>query len=423
MSHRQPAARSSLPRHLLVLGVAAALLLGAGPAGAQNRAAGPKPEDDPGGHILAEVQPLHLALLTLGAAAQPQLGACEAATFLRLGEHSAFRVWTIEDPRNNPKTRALIGAGSLLASLAGDQKGWTELALFEAGDKFNCWTLIDTLKVRHLPGDLLLRVRDERPIPKPQENDLELDAYYTMLIWAGETAESALQKAARRDVTYRHLFEEPKKYRGEVVFLRGKLKRLIRYDAPQHLREAGFPDLYEGWIFDEVYGANPFCVLFTELPRDVPVGEKLDLEVSFAGYFYKKYRYRAGDNFKANERRDAPLLIGRTLVRLTPAAPAGEEENWGKGLVPLFLGLIIATAGFVLVLALWFRHNDRRVQRRLAGVRNQEFVLPTPDGEIPSAGEVTNPPPVPTERGEENGTGPAPPSPGEPLLRSDRPGL
>ena len=68
--------------------------------------------------------------------------------------------------------------------------------------------------------------------------------------------------------------------------------------------------LYEGWIFDDLYIANPFCVLFTELPPGLHVGEKLEYRVGFDGYFFKRYRYKDGQGTV----RDCPLFIGRTLA-------------------------------------------------------------------------------------------------------------
>lgn len=394
-----------------LLGLGAVVALVAGTLGAQDKTGDVQLKDDPpNNQILVEIQPLHLAALTIGAAGQPQLGPCEAVNFLRLGDHPNYRAWTIEDPLNSPRERALIGASTLFLAGLGNAQSLpadltaqlTGLALFKAGDQFNCWTLVDTTRVRRLSRFVLDLVEDEKPIPRPLGNDLELQTYFQMLMWAGETSQKAFEKAARKDVTYRQLFEQPRKYRGEVVYLEGRLQRLSKDEAPQQLRQAGFPFLYEGWIFAEGYGANPFGVLFTELPAHIEVGEKLNVQVAFSGYSYKKYRYMAGDSKKANERRDAPLLIGRTLTRLSPL-PVEEDANWGRGLVPLFLMGLIGTAGFVLVLGLWFRHNDRRVQRRLAVVRPREFVLPAPEDEKNLAAEVTNAPDLPTENGGEGG--------------------
>src|SRR4051794_33730058 len=114
MRHRQPTGRSpcTLSRHF-VLGAVVALFAGTGTVGAQNKTSDPPPKDEPpGNQILAEIQPLHLAVLTVGASAQPQLGSCEAVTFLRLGEHPQYRTWTIEDPLSSPRNRALVGAST-----------------------------------------------------------------------------------------------------------------------------------------------------------------------------------------------------------------------------------------------------------------------------------------------------------------------
>jgi hypothetical protein len=83
-------------------------------------------------------------------------------------------------------------------------------------------------------------------------------------------------------------------------------------DAPKPLLNDGIKLLYEGWIFPESEdgGANPYCVIFTELPKDVELGERVSYRVVCDAYFFKIYRYKAG----ADKTRDAPLLIGRTFA-------------------------------------------------------------------------------------------------------------
>src|SRR5262249_39498868 len=154
------------------------------------------------------------------------------------------------------------------------------------------------------------RVIDRRPIPSEDRIDPpeEVKAYCLALTTAHATSSEAFANSARRDLTYAHLFEEPEKYRGEVVHYQGRLKRVRQFDAPEFIRDY-LPVIYECWLFDlKVYGANPLGVLVTELPRGVPVKEQLDIPVTVDGYFFKRWRYQAGDGW-----RDAPLLIGRTL--------------------------------------------------------------------------------------------------------------
>jgi hypothetical protein len=215
--------------------------------------------------------------------------------------------------------------------------------------------------------DLAGRVEDKAPIRSWQENPVEAKAYCEVVIHANQTSQEVFGRAARRDVTFAHLFEEPAKYRGEVIHVAGRLKRLRRFEAPGPVQQAGIPFIYEGWIFDaERYGANPTCVIFTELPSGLEVQEELDKRVGFDGYFFKRYRYQAQDAW-----RDAPLLIGNTIVlaRGDRAASSGDGGPWTQPIVALILTVVGVSVGLILCLALWFRSSDRRIRRLLSDRR------------------------------------------------------
>jgi hypothetical protein len=224
--------------------------------------------------------------------------------------------------------------------------------------------------------DLLLGVEDRAPVRNADENYDEFQAYNLLLVRAHKTTAGAFAKGARRDLTFAHLFEEPAKYRGQIVHIEGLLRRLRKFDAARLAARDGVPALYEGWVFDPEYGYNPYCVIVTELPKSIAIGEKLDRHVSFDGYFFKRYRYKAGDGV-----RDAPLLIGRTL---TPSASQGSAVNarapWLDSSTPwlliAFLAILLVTAGFGIALTLWFKRGDKQVRARLDAARDAAFVGP-----------------------------------------------
>jgi hypothetical protein len=216
---------------------------------------------------------------------------------------------------------------------------------------------------------ILAEVQDRSKVHGPKENYSEFLAYNYLLVLAHKTPAQALARGARRDLTFAHLFEEPKKYRGQIVHIEGRLKRLRKFDAEPIAAKEGVSVLYEGWIFDESLYYNPFCVIVSEVPKSIEVGEKIDYEVAFDGYFFKRYRYPAGDGV-----RDAPLLIGRTLARQTEPRPALESP--GSLLLYAFLAVLGVTAALGIVLGLWFRRGDKRVQAHLDAARNAGFIDP-----------------------------------------------
>ena len=165
----------------------------------------------------------------------------------------------------------------------------------------------------------------------------------------------------RRDVTFAHLFEEPAKYRGQVIHVEGRLRRVRHFDAPKFIQDShGIRDLYEGWLFEpDVYGANPRCVIFTKCPEGIEVREETDHRVAFDGYFFKRYRYQAGDGW-----RNAPLFIAPTLtLTSSPSSTDGRGLSIGT-LATGFVGLIVATAATALVLGWWYCRGDRRLRAR-----------------------------------------------------------
>lgn len=269
--------------------------------------------------------------------------------------------------------RAAAAAASLVGM--GDMPG--AIGLLYAGRSTSIWEGVTTPSVadpspnRSAPRvdpDLLAGVEDQAPVRSADQNPDEVRAYIYLLVQARATSAEALARSARRDLTYAHLFEEPGKYRGQVVHFAGRLKRLRRFDAPAFAAHQGVPVIYEGWIFDDLYHRHPFCVVLTDLPPGIPVGERIDYPVSVDGYFFKRYRYRAGEGW-----RDAPLLIGRTLHLQPAPGAAGNEWSATNDLAPAILGLLAGSGLLVLGLGWWYRRGDRRLRSRLAAARAVNF--------------------------------------------------
>jgi hypothetical protein len=221
--------------------------------------------------------------------------------------------------------------------------------------------------------DILAEVEDRAPVRNAAENYAEAAAYNYLLVQANATPVTAFAKSARRDLTFAHLFEESGKYRGQIVHIEGRLKRLRRFDAPRLAAKQGVPLIYEAWIFGEAYFSNPYCVIATSVPESVPLADTLDHHVAFDGYFFKRYRYQAGDGW-----RDAPLLIGHALLDRESGVPdSAGSMAW---LLPALLTVVAGTVFLVVALSWWFRRSDRRVRMHLEMNRNVDFVEPGPHG-------------------------------------------
>jgi hypothetical protein len=221
--------------------------------------------------------------------------------------------------------------------------------------------------------DLLVKVRDKEPIADLADNPDEVRAYNYVMATASRVPDEIMLKNARRDLTYVHLFEDTEEYRGQLIYLEGYLKRLVRFEPSRQLKKEGIKDHYEGWIIDRRYDRQSLshCLLFTELPPEIKPGENLDTLVRFAGYLFKRYRFRAGTAV-----RDAPLLMGRSISVLREERSASNTNASQQGFLVAFVVIGGITAGVVAGLAVWYRRTDNRIRERLARVRPPAFDSP-----------------------------------------------
>jgi hypothetical protein len=268
------------------------------------------------------------------------------------------------------RTRAAVGA----ASVVGTAQPLTAAALLQAGTGFSLWSGLpenpSAEESKAPPLVNLESVKDEMPIRSGEEGL----AFCEALVKAHKTSNEAFQNSATRGLTYANLYNESKLHRGKVVHFEGRLKRLRRFEPPEETKLDSVTDQYEGWIFDpEIYGANPVCVIFTDLPAGLEPGDKLDVRVSFDGYFFKRYRYKAADTW-----RDAPLLIGHTIiVNQKPAKSDADEGGFFSGFMAVTFLILLGCVFFLaLLLTVWYRRSDRLVQTRVSKAQASGFIEP-----------------------------------------------
>jgi hypothetical protein len=177
-------------------------------------------------------------------------------------------------------------------------------------------------------------------------------------------------------LTYGNLFKETSHYRGEVVHVEGRLRRLRRWDPPAQGVAEGMRAYYEGWIFlsTDLYGPNaPLCIIFTELPDGLETAEKMERNVAFDGYLFKRYAYQSGDA-KAGHHREAPMLIGHA-----PVVQGGELAEISPTVLfsPLMTGVLLFIGAAILLIVFlgwWWQRGDHQVRHRLADASARRFV-------------------------------------------------
>jgi hypothetical protein len=179
----------------------------------------------------------------------------------------------------------------------------------------------------------------------------EMFAYWRLFEWARRTSFDDLWKRARKDLLFVHLFETPARHRGELVGLKLHVKRVLEHPP--------IPDAPEGATVFEAWGATddsktfPYCVIFPEKPSQLPLGDNIDEEALFAGYFLKTLQYHD----KLGKLRAAPLLIGRIRWQENPGQREYEQSRVNS---PWTFWVVAGGFGVFLLLRLLLKTRSTR---------------------------------------------------------------
>jgi hypothetical protein len=247
----------------------------------------------------------------------------------------------------------------------------------KAGHEGHLWVLSDIETAIPINPRYLRGITDSQLVASGLKgtlaDTLEFDAYIDAVNKANVTPAYAFANSARRDVTYAHLMTDPHAYRGDVVHIEGRLKRLRRFNPP--IATDNVRDFYEGWMFAGDQGARWVCLIFTELPPGLQPAEDMKVKITCDGYFFKRNRFKADDT-GPNQAREAPLIIGRTVSLVDSPVPAsGGAGGDNAPLLIAFMVLVVLTVALAIGLTWWFRRSDQRVRSRIAGAMERDFQI------------------------------------------------
>lgn len=195
---------------------------------------------------------------------------------------------------------------------------------------------------------------------RPEEKTL----YYYVLKHLGETSLKDQQQAAEFNLQSRRaelkafkdhperklplfpdIFKNSKRYKGRLVTLTGRVRKLVHYPAEEN--GYGIKTLYEAWLFTDDSQQNPTVVICTEVPpalKDgLPEGVDVIDHVTVTGYLFKMYVYNAQDTTRV-----APLILAKQLQW----TPAGVDEKGSQ----LFSQLLAGTLVLLIIgvaIAMW----------------------------------------------------------------------
>jgi hypothetical protein len=245
-------------------------------------------------------------------------------------------------------------------------------------------------------------VEDKAPVRSSGQNYWEAQGYWQLVERGHKFPAEAFAQKARKDVHFVHLWEDAGKYRAAIINVHGILRRVRRFDVPEAYRKKGIENLYEGFLTEDGNNRNIWTLIFTDLPAGLEVGEKLQQEVSFDGYFFKLYAYPVQGEGGKKKWEAGPLLIGHAPVLERPEPQVASTWSMTETLLPAFLGFVGGVIVLSLVVGWWFRRSDERVRLRLAAARQAGFVGPQADA-----------PPAPADQAPPAGPEPPAESPGD----------
>lgn len=195
-------------------------------------------------------------------------------------------------------------------------------------------------------------------------SDRSKTPYYHLIALAAAAPSDLLEKHARRDVTFKQLWDDPEKYRGELVYLKGYVRGLQSWKPTdeEYFNPAKLDTLYDGYLITQDSRPNAFILVVPRIADGMPIGTNISENISFAGYFFKLWNYQAADGTI----RSAPLLIGQ-IVTWTPAPRYEGTAQLSTYLAGAFILLVMSVGG-----AIWLINRRNLRQANVAAASAEE---------------------------------------------------
>lgn len=217
---------------------------------------------------------------------------------------------------------------------------------------------------RGVMPNYLEAIRDDSPF-----SHAEKDAWFNLLDVLNKTELESLKRASKGPVTFVQLYRQSDEYRGELVSVRGTLRRVYPVTAPKN--DYGIKSYYQIWLTPDDNPSSVEVVYCLRLPPNCPTGENLAETVELTGFYFKRWLYHAQDAL-----RTAPVILAPTVEwQKRPVLAKKPVESPGM-LLAIFAGT--ALCAVLLVGVLHFR--TRRVRNQPA-----EKTIEIPDVHEPHA--------------------------------------
>ncbi|MCY2967610.1 MAG: hypothetical protein NT069_28935 [Planctomycetota bacterium] len=215
-----------------------------------------------------------------------------------------------------------------------------------------------------ISGDFLDAVEDSRVGVRAAENP----AYFAMLAKSREIPVDRFESAARIDLTYATLMNDPAEHRGEIVWVEGELRRFG--PIPAGPNDEGFDELYEGWLFtDEAGRTNPYRIVCVSAPADFTEGNEIRERVRIPAYFFKRLNYAT-----AHGQHAAPMFIGREFQKVVRSGSKEVSDRMASLMVPAVV-LLVCTFGVLLLVTRQWTARRVPLHRHVSGAADSPLEL------------------------------------------------
>jgi hypothetical protein len=164
---------------------------------------------------------------------------------------------------------------------------------------------------------------------------------------------ASLARTADAQVTFDVMLSDPNYYRGRLVSVSGRLKRL---EAGSVGTGDDAVPIWEAWVIPNDSRGVPYLALLARDPAGVPHGTDIDEAVTVRGYPLRRYAYATAGGEAVTLMLAAPDLEWKPQ-QVISTARAKQEMQWTT-----IIGFSVAALGMGGLLV-WYWLSDRRFRR------------------------------------------------------------
>lgn len=173
----------------------------------------------------------------------------------------------------------------------------------------------------------------------------ENSAWFNLLGVLHRADESELRKSSIGRVSWLQLNDQSDEYRGELVTVKGTVRRAHRLDAPKN--DEGIEAYYQLWLQPDDNPKQPIVVYCLQPPEAFPTGMELREPARVVGFYFKRWLYKGKEDLQT-----APVLLAKTIDwQEKPPLPV-TDKKFPDALNSIYV--LVAVAALLSLLAILY---------------------------------------------------------------------